>query len=160
MDILNFGYYTCQVQRNENGIIVILSHPDTIDKIKIGLTPQGDIYLLEEFRWNNVNGSQEDKKYQGPSGLCDYIFDYYLGDIKLDSVSKQKLINIVTNLCNKENYTNMDNNVKPCMDCPRRRTRTTRKRSDTCFKLPEDPSDDIFMSKKQGSKPYTNTILN
>ena len=103
MYTFRFSSYSCEFRNHSNGTVAVLSHPDDSNKIKLGVISSDEVYLLKDFQWANVNdmndaSDETSKKYSGPEGLCEYIFDYYLGDIALTEKSTQQLAGLITKM--------------------------------------------------------------
>ncbi len=103
MYTFRFSSYSCGFRKHSNGTVAVLSHPNDPTKIKLGVISSGEVYLLKDFQWTNINdmndtSNETSKKYSGPEGLCEYIFDYYLGDIALAEKSKLQLVGLITKM--------------------------------------------------------------
>nr|QBK91467.1 MAG: hypothetical protein LCPAC302_00870 [Pithovirus LCPAC302] len=90
--------YTCVLKMHDNGVIAVLSHENLNEKIKLGLVPNNNVYLLEDFNWIDANTIYEGETYSGSGGLINYIFDNYLGIIKLTENARKFMNNLLKDM--------------------------------------------------------------
>ena len=55
MFLFKFPPYSCRLRTHDNGMIAILEHKNRSEKIKIGLTTDNTVYILDDFEWHDVN---------------------------------------------------------------------------------------------------------
>lgn len=89
MYTFKFKDYNFEIRKHSNGILIVLSNENIPDKIKIGINTAGDIYILENFSWNPV------PDYKNSIGICEYIFNEYLGDVNCDKIDINVLADFI-----------------------------------------------------------------